>query len=33
MGVMHVEKHLLDRVEDVRPGEGDVLESMVGCGT
>jgi hypothetical protein len=33
--VVHVEAHLLDRVEDVRPGEGEILESpgqaAVGC--
>jgi hypothetical protein len=27
-GIMHVEAHLLDRVGDVRPGEGEVLESL-----
>jgi hypothetical protein len=27
MGVMLVEAHLLDRIGDVRPGEGEVLES------
>jgi hypothetical protein len=27
MGVAHVEAHLLDRVGNVRPGEGEVLES------
>jgi hypothetical protein len=27
MGVVHVEAHLLDCVGDVRPGEGEVLES------
>jgi hypothetical protein len=27
MGTMHVEAHLLDRIVDVRPGEGEVLES------
>jgi hypothetical protein len=26
-GVVHVEAHLLDRVGDIRPGEGEVLES------
>jgi hypothetical protein len=26
-GVVHVEAHLLDRVGNVRPGEGEVLES------
>jgi hypothetical protein len=26
-GVAHVEAHLLDRVGNVRPGEGEVLES------
>jgi hypothetical protein len=26
-GVMHVEAHLLDHVGDVKPGEGEVLES------
>jgi hypothetical protein len=28
-GVVYVEAHVLDRVEDVRPGEGLVLESPV----
>jgi hypothetical protein len=27
MGVVHVEAHLLNRVGNVRPGEGEVLES------
>jgi hypothetical protein len=27
-GIMHVEAHLLDCVGDVRPGEGEVLESL-----
>jgi hypothetical protein len=27
-GVMHVEAHLLDGVGDVRPSEGEVLESL-----
>jgi hypothetical protein len=26
-GVVHVEAHLLDHVGDVKPGEGEVLES------
>jgi hypothetical protein len=26
-GIVHVEAHLLDRVGDVRPSEGEVLES------
>jgi hypothetical protein len=29
MGVMHVEAHLLDRIGDVKPGEGEELESFV----
>jgi hypothetical protein len=27
MGVVHLEAHLLDRVGDVRPSEGELLES------
>jgi hypothetical protein len=27
-GVMHVEAHLLDRIDNVGPGEGEVLESL-----
>jgi hypothetical protein len=27
MGVVHMEAHLLDRVGNIRPGEGEVLES------
>jgi hypothetical protein len=27
-GVVHVEEHLLDRIGDVKPGEGEILESL-----